>query len=292
MVTINFGEKRAEKVVLLLGYFDCIHVGHRELINEAKKLQDVKGCKIALFTFKNDDYCKDGALLLLDERIAKAERLGVDETVVADFNEKLKNTSCEDFFRELTETLNLTAVVCGFDYRFGKNAEGDADKLAELCKNAGIPCFIIPKTDVNGEKVSSSQIKILLKQGKIKEANELLGEPYFLTGKVVRGRAVGRTIGFPTANVNVQKNKFRIKSGVYKTHVFIDGKRFDSITNYGARPTFNLDFVLTETYIKGIDGDLYGNVITVFFDDYIRDIEKFYDIEELKKQLEKDKNYD
>lgn len=292
MKIVNYGEKDCEEIVLLLGYFDCIHIGHQRLIEKAKNLKDVKGCKIALFTFKNDNFCKDGALLLFDERISKAERLGVDEIIVADFNEEFKNTSCADFIDELYRNLNVSAVVCGFDYKFGKNAGGNAQTLADICEKRNTPCYIIPKTESNGKKISSTLIKSLLNQGKIKEANELLGEEYSLTGQVVHGREVGRTIGFPTANVNVPANKFRIKNGVYKTRVVINGKSYDAITNYGARPTFNLGEVLTESYVKDFDGDLYGKVITVIFLDFIRDIEKFYDIDKLKEQLEKDKNYD
>ena len=110
MKIVNYGKSDFEEIILLLGYFDCIHIGHRELIKKAINLKDVKDCKIALFTFKNDNFSKDGALLLFDERIAKAERLGVDEIVVADFNENFKNTSCEDFIRELYRTLNISAV--------------------------------------------------------------------------------------------------------------------------------------------------------------------------------------
>ncbi len=290
METIRYGERNDEKIILLLGFFDCLHKGHLELIKEAKVLRDVKHCKIALFTFKNDDFSKNGTLLCYGERIEKAERFGVDCVVAASFDERFKNTSYKDFFNELTKTLNIDSVICGFDYRFGKNAEGNADILSELCSKKGIPIFIIPKTEANGEKISTTRIKALLESGKICEANELLGEPYSITGKVVKGRHVGREIGFPTANINVSKYKFRIKCGVYKTHVFIGDVRYESITNYGARPTFDLDFVLTETFIKDFSADIYGKVITVFFDDYIREIEKFYDIEKLKEQLEKDKS--
>ncbi len=290
METIRYGEKCDEKIILLLGFFDCLHKGHLELIKKAKELRDVKHCKIALLTFKNDDFSKNGTLLCYSERIEKAERFGVDCIVEASFNEEFKNTSYIDFFNEITKTLNIDSVICGFDYRFGKNAEGNADILRILCDKKGIPIYVVPKTEANGEKISTTRIKALLESGKIREANVLLGEPYSITGKVVKGRQVGRKIGFPTANINVPEHKFRIKCGVYKTHVFIDGIRHGAITNYGARPTFDLDFVLTETFIKNFSADIYGKVITVFFDDYIRDIEKFYDIDKLKEQLEKDKN--
>lgn len=289
MKIINYGKKDPQRVILLLGYFDCLHKGHIELIKKAKSIQDVKGCKIAMFTFKNDDFSNGGALLLFEERADKAERLGVDEIIAADFSDEFKNTSYRDFFETLTKTLSVETFVCGFDYRFGKNAEGDVSILAELCKEKDIPLFVTPKTEINGEKISTTMIKGLLSEGRVKDADYLLAEPYSITGKVVKGRQVGRQIGFPTANVNVPEKKFRIKNGVYKTHVFIDGTRYDAITNYGARPTFDLDFVLTETFVKGYEGDLYGRHITIFFDDFIRDIEKFYDVEDLKKQLEKDK---
>ena len=290
METIKYGERNEEKIILLLGFFDCLHKGHLELIKKAKELRDVKHCKIALFTFKNDDFSKNGTILCYSERIEKAERFGVDIIVSALFDEEFKNTSYKDFFSVLSKTLNIDSVICGFDYRFGKNADGNAEILRALCDEKNIPVYVIAKTEANGKKISTTRIKSLLECGKIREANELLGEPYSITGKVVKGRQVGREIGFPTANINVLKHKFRIKCGVYKTHVFIDGVWYGAITNYGARPTFDLDFVLTETFIKDFSADLYGKVITVFFDDYIRDIEKFYDIDKLKEQLEKDKN--
>ena len=226
---------------------------------------------------------------MFSERIEKAERLGIDEIIAADFDDKFKNTSPKCFFNNLTSSFNIECIVCGFDYTFGKNAEGNAELLKKLCSENNIKLNVVPKTESNGKKISTTLIKSLLSEGKIKEANDLLGENYSLSGNVVHGREVGRTIGFPTMNINVPKDKFRIKSGVYKTHAIIDGIRYDAITNYGSRPTFGLDEVLTETYLKGYDGDLYGKVITIVFDDYIRDIVKFYDIEELKKQLEKDK---
>ena len=279
-----------DKIVLLLGFFDCLHKGHIKLIDKAKKTRGVKHCKIALFTFENYDFSKDGEVLLFDERIEKAERFGIDEIIVASFDETFKNTSPEDFFNRLISSLSIAAVVCGFDYTFGKNAEGNPELLKKLCAERGIELDIVPKTQSNGQKISTTLIKNLLSQGKIKEANELLGEEYSLCGSVVHGRQVGRTIGFPTVNINVPRGKFRIKSGVYKTHAIINGVRYDAITNYGARPTFGLEEVLTETYLKGFDGNLYGKTITIVFDDYIRDIVKFYDVCELKKQLEKDKN--
>lgn len=290
MKTITYGEKYDEKIILLLGFFDCLHKGHFELIKKARELRDVKHSKIALFTFKNDDFSKNGTLLCYSERIEKAERFGVDCVVAAAFDEAFKNTSYNVFFKGLVGTLNIDAIICGFDYKFGRNAEGDAEILQNLCIENNIPVYVIPKTEANGEKISTTRIKTLLASGKIREANELLGEPYSITGKVVKGRQVGREIGFPTANINVPKHKFRIKCGVYKTHVVLNGVKYGAITNYGARPTFDLDFVLTETFIKDFSDDIYGSVITVFFDDYIRDIEKFYDIEKLKEQLEKDKN--
>ena len=139
-------------------------------------------------------------------------------------------------------------------------------------------------------RISTTLVKSLLKEGKIAEANEILGEPYFMDGVVVEGRQVGRTLGFPTANTEPDKGKFRIKDGVYKTLVVADGKEYEGITNYGARPTFGLTSVTVETYLKNFDGNLYGRKITVKFLAYIRDIVKFSDKNELVKQLQEDKN--
>jgi riboflavin kinase/FMN adenylyltransferase len=150
--------------------------------------------------------------------------------------------------------------------------------------------------EIQGEKVSSRSIKKHLTEGEVAQANVLLGERFFLLGEVIKDRGVGRTIGFPTANILYPQDKFPLKQGVYESRVTVDGISYKGITNYGARPTFDNERVITETYLDGFDGDLYGKTLKVEFVRYLRDITRFDSVETLKRQLTKDiervRNYD
>lgn len=289
MKVIDYSKKSSEPLILVLGFFDCLHIGHLKLIERAEKIARETNCKACLFTFENADLSDGGSVLSFSERVEKAGRYGVNIVLKANFDERFKTTSPEDFLAKLYSTLDIKGIVCGYDYTFGFKAEGKVDTLAKFCKERNIPLEIVEKQEFNGVRISTTHIKSLLKEGKIEEANEILGEPYFIDGVVEKGRQVGRTLGFPTANTNIDKGKFRIKDGVYKTLVSADGKEYEGITNYGARPTFGLTSVTVETYLKNFDGNLYGKKITVKFLAYIRDIMKFSDKNELVKQLEKDK---
>jgi riboflavin kinase/FMN adenylyltransferase len=141
---------------------------------------------------------------------------------------------------------------------------------------------------MGGEKISSGKIKRLLGDGEIQKANVLLGEEFFLQGKVVKDRQVGRKIGFPTANIPYPQDKYPLKIGVYETRTVVDGKEYKGITNYGARPTFDNDKVVTETYLDGFSGDLYGKELKVHFVRRLRDVQKFESVDALKKQLKYD----
>jgi len=146
----------------------------------------------------------------------------------------------------------------------------------------------ISLVEMDGEKVSSTQVKTLLAQGEVEKAEKWLSHPFFLMGEVYADRKVGRTLGFPTANIRYPKGKFPLARGVYETRVTLDGKMYKGITNYGARPTFADETVVTETYLDGFDGDLYGQALKVEFIKKLRDIRKFDNAEALKKQLEED----
>ena len=183
---------------------------------------------------------------------------------------------------------NPVAIVCGEDYTFGKNREGTAEYLQNFCLNNGIVCRIAPILYAHGEKISSTLIKKLLSEGNVKTANALIGGKYFISGKVLHGRAVGRTIGFPTLNVEIPPQKAPLKTGVYATETIIDGKRYKSVTNYGSAPTFDETKVLSETFVTGFNADIYGKEVIVEFIGYLREDVKFDSVESLKKQLDED----
>lgn len=264
--------------VMLLGGFDGLHAGHKTLVEKAKGFR----LPIGIMTIVGGK--GERGLFTLCEREEIFRRAGVDFVLELPFLE-IKDLSPEIFTRQIIEECNPVAFVCGDDFRFGKNACGTPETL----KQTGQVCVEVQKLlTVNGEKVSSTKIKAHLSKGEIERANELLGEEFFLIGGVVKDRGVGKTLGFPTANVFYPKDKHPVKRGVYETRVCLNGKEYKGITNYGNRPTFDDNTTITETYIDGFDGDLYGKPLKIRFTRYLRDIEKFESIEALKAQLNED----
>ena len=262
---------------MLLGGFDGLHVGHRLLLARAK----ASGLPVGVMTIVGG---KDGqSLFTFTERERIFKENGVDFAFELPFDE-IKDLSPKEFLGKLKE-FAPKIFVCGEDFRFGKGAAGMPSMIETAMQ---VRVEILPLVEKNGEKVSSRSIKSLLQSGRVEEANELLQESYFVCGEVIADRQVGRTIGFPTANVLYPKEKFPIKTGVYETRVTLNGVTYKGITNYGARPTFGDEKTLTETYLDGFDGDLYGKIIKVEFVRFLRPIQKFNGAEALKAQLQKD----
>ncbi len=262
---------------MLLGGFDGLHVGHRRLLSRAQ----ASGLPVGVMTIVGG---KEGALFTPAEREDIFRRSGVDFAFELPFSE-IKDLSPENFAEVLRSEFSPKLFVCGEDFRFGAGAKGTPSTL----KEGGQVCVeVLPLLEMAGEKVSSRTVKRLLKEGEVARANELLGEPFFLLGEVQSDRKVGRTIGFPTANIAYPQEKFPLKKGVYETRVKLDGKVYEGITNYGARPTFEDASVWTETYLDGFRGDLYGKTLKVEFLRFLREIVKFDGVEELKRQLEYD----
>jgi riboflavin kinase/FMN adenylyltransferase len=263
----------------LLGGFDGLHIGHKKLVDFAKFFR----LPVGMMTMEGG---KGNGLFTLEEKCKIFRAQGVDFIDAMSFDEHLKNTSREDFLSELTKRYSVRAFVCGKDFRFGSQAAGDPPFIAQY---TGIPVYDLDILNVNGRKVSSTLIKELLKEGKVKEANTLLVQPFFVSGKVEEGRKEGRKLSFPTANLSYPENKFLIKEGVYAVHSDLDGKRYYGICNVGACPTFGVNSLKVEVNYDGFDGDLYGREIDVFFDGYLRDIQKFPDKEGLIGQLNFDR---
>lgn len=290
MKILDYGEKYENPVVLVLGFFDCVHVGHAALVKEAIARSD-EG-EPCVFTFANDMgsfFGKgEGSVLTFSERTERLGELGVGLAVKAVFDRAFSETEPEEFLDKLFSSLNVKRVVCGFDYTFGRYGKGNVGMLADSCGERNIGFSAVGCVEMSGEKVSTTKVKELLAAGDVPAANKLLGYPYFLRGEVVKDRGVGRTIGFPTANVKIGKDKFRIAAGVYESVCTVDGVTYPAITNYGSRPTFGLGEVLTETYLIGFSGNLYGKSLRVNFLKYLRGDKKFAGIEELKEQLRKD----
>ena len=263
--------------VMLLGGFDGLHIGHRLLLTRAKSfalpvgvMTIVGGKGLPLFTTK--------------EREEIFSSLGADFAFELPFDE-IKELSPQAFVALLKENFNVQAFVCGDDFRFGKNAAGTPETLKA---DGQVRVEVENLISVDGEKVSSKTVKTLLRVGEVEKANTLLGERFFLIGEVEKDRQVGRTLGFPTANIRYPSEKFSIKNGVYAGEAEIDGKVYKGIINYGSRPTFQNGEVWTETYFDGFDGDLYGKTLKIRFTKFLREIQKFNGVEELKAQLARD----
>ncbi len=264
--------------VMLLGGFDGLHAGHKTLVKRAKKY----GLPIGAMTIVGG---KSGdSLFTREERVEIFSASGVDFLFELPF-EEIKDYSPETFANLLEERFSPKAFVCGDDFRFGKMAAGTPQTLKQATH---VPVEIVELLKRNGEKISATTIKQRLSLGDVVAANELLGENYFLIGEVVKDRGVGKTLGFPTANIAYPNGKYPLKKGVYETRATIEGNTYKGITNFGARPTFDDTNVLTETYFDGFSGDLYGKKIKLEFVRFLREIEKFENAETLKKQLQKD----
>ncbi len=261
---------------MLLGGFDGLHIGHKKLVEKAKTY----ALPIGVMTILGG---KAGLpLFTAEERGEIFKRAGVDFMLKLPF-EEIRGLSPNAFLALLNQKVAPKAFVCGDDFRFGKDACGSA----EILKTAGQVC-VETLCKVNGEKVSATAVKAFLARGEVEKANAFLGENYFLIGQVYKDRGVGKTLGFPTANIAYPKDKFPIKKGVYETRVTIENVTYKGITNYGHRPTFDENADCTETYLDGFSGDLYGKTLKVEFVRYLRDIQKFESAELLKAQLEKD----
>lgn len=265
-------------VAMLLGGFDGLHLGHRQLLARAKE----SGLPVGVMTIVGAKGQK--SLFTFAEREQIFKESGADFVFELPFGE-IKDLSADEFIRLLQTEFNPKLFVCGEDFRFGAGAQGDAQTLKGIDT---VRVEVLSLVEIGGEKISSGTVKKHLEIGDVATANALLGENFFLLGEVVQDRQVGRTLGFPTANVLYPSEKFSLKKGVYETKICVERDTYRGITNYGARPTFDDDVVLTETYLDGFEGDLYGKTLKIEFVRYLRDIQKFDCVDKLKKQLTQD----
>ena len=273
---------------LVIGLFDGVHLGHQELIQEAKKDQREITCLTFSSAMAHSIAHKSGGLLLTeDEKEEKLKELGISRELVLPFDEETKNTSKEAFLSFL-QSLSPTRIIVGEDFTFGKNIEGKAKDLFSL-KEKGIEITILSLKEQDGEKISSSRIRRLLLDGNVEKAKELLSYPFFYTGEVKAGKHNGKRIGFPTVNIEVEPLKVKLKEGVYLTKTSVLGHTYLSMTNVGNHPTIDpLSVSIIETYLLGFDEEIYGKTIRVEFFAFLRPQQKFNSVNELHSQLQQD----
>lgn len=277
-VLLNEQLKNVKGATLVLGGFDGLHFGHKKLVEKARSF----GLPVGIMTIFGGK--TEGFLYTKLEREKIFKDAGIDFVFEMQFDE-IKDLSRQAFTDILIKEFSPIYFVCGEDFRFGKDALGTPAFLRESTQVCVEVCAL---EKINGQKVSSRMVRELLKNGEVEQANTLLSGEFSLVGEVVNGRKIGRTIGFPTANIVYPNEKCKIAFGVYQTKVEVAGTIYNGITNYGARPTFDDENVLTETYLDGFHGDLYGKTLKIDFVRYLRSVQKFENVERLKEQLTED----
>jgi len=282
--------------VLCLGNFDGVHLGHRALVSEAltqkaqllTKYTDIK-CGVWFFGRAPHDIISNQStpkLTDLDQKLEIFSELGLDVAFIYEY-EEVGHLSPEDFVRDiLRKECGCIYAVCGYNFKFGKNAVGDATLLTHLMDDNAT---VVDRIELGKKNVCSSEIRSLISEGQIEEANLLLGRRYSIHGTVVQGKQLGRKLGIPTINQSLIGNVAIPKNGIYVTRTLIDGRWLPSVSNVGVRPSVeNGANVNCETYILEFDGNLYGQNIRVEFIKRLRDEIKFESIELLTKQINKD----
>lgn len=280
---------------IALGFFDGVHTAHRAIIETAVRKAEMRGLRPVVLTFdKAPSEVLFGSappyITTLEEKERLINDLGAQMCLMHTSRSLLSMTAEEFAEKILVQEYNAAEVTCGFNYRFGSEGCGDTQLLTKLGKRFGFNVTVVGERISGGETVSSSRIRTLISSGRIEEANILLGRSFSISGTVEHGKRLGRTIGFPTANVYPQSGALLPMSGVYETVVEINGERLSAITNTGTNPTVGKETLRTETYIPSAEVDLYGKRITVEFVRFIRPEKKFSDLEALKRQIREDLN--
>lgn len=273
------------KRAIALGTFDGVHKGHRAVLTLPDEMQ--KTAVIFALPPKAVLSGQPRSIMTAEDKFAALKKIGIDEIFTLNFN-KVKDMPPEDFLRFLKEKFSPDLISCGFNYHFGKNATGNTEILGDFCRENGIEFNCHGAVSEDGEPISSTRIREYLKNGDIESANKLLTFPFSFKAEVISGDRRGRTIGFPTANQKYPSELIPIKFGVYKSKIIVDGEEYNGITNIGIRPTFKTDYIISETYIIGFSGNLYGKEITTVPIRFVRGEVKFSSVEELKKQIETD----
>lgn len=282
-------------VWLTIGNFDGVHLGHQALLADLIRLARQDETRSVLLSFSPNPKVffsgeKGFYLSTPGEKTALLSRLGIDDVLIIAFERKLANMAATDFMAELTRRINLKGFVVGEDFVFGHNRQGTTEVLAEFCEKQGIPFVVFPELMMDGEPVSSTRIRRALNDGKVDEARRLLGRPYAMCAKVISGEQIGKSIGVPTANLELDPDKFLPKSGVYATIAHLREKDYPAVTNVGVRPTFSeQEIVSVETLILDFNDDIYGEELRVEFIQCLRPEQKFDSVQALTQQIEKDK---
>lgn len=293
IIEIDLNYIADEDSVIALGNFDGVHKGHMELINKAVARADDLNIKssILLFNEHTDNLIKVGKKDIITTNQTKfeiLENLGVDIIYLINFTREFMAYTPKMFLKDfLADNLKIRGVVVGYDYTYGFKKSGDVDFLLEN-KDLFDTIDVINQISSHGEKISSTLIRDLIEEGRIKEANDLLSRPYKLIGEIIHAKGLGKKMGYPTANLKLVDNFVIPRYGVYDTDIIINGERFKASTNIGTNPTVEHDGIKIEAHILDFDRDIYGEIVELELLDFVRPELKFDSIEELFDQIAKD----
>ncbi|MBP3691841.1 MAG: riboflavin biosynthesis protein RibF [Clostridia bacterium] len=277
-----------KRYAVVLGSFDGVHKGHQKVISLAA--DGNKLIPAAVYFFLPPALHGNKELITNNnERLQLFKNYGVKQTLTLDF-EQIKNMSADAFFRFLVDRFNPAVICCGFNYRFGKGAEGDTKTLKQMCEQNGIELRVADPVEIDGTTVSSTVVRSLLKEGNVAKATKLLGRPFSFEGRVQKGDGRGRVLGFPTANVMYPDEKIKVKNGVYVTKITVGKRSYMGVTNIGARPMYPIDNPPSETFIINKKANLYGKKVKIELMDYIREPRIFESAWALSRQISEDAN--
>lgn len=285
-----------EPSVISFGKFDGLHRGHEFLMEKQIEQSNLHGYKRIIFTFdippKSEVLGIESKVIITnDEKEYVFEESGVDYLIECPFVPEVMNMEADVFVRWIVKNLNVKCIVVGDDFHFGHNRVGDHHLLAQMADEMGYELIVVDKIKDGERDISSTYIREEIAAGHIRKVNELLGYPFFIKGKVVHGRQLGRTIGIPTVNLTVPQEKLLPPNGVYMTKVLVKDNWYLGVTNIGCKPTISgKNPIGAETYIIDFSQDVYGQDIMVELHEFIRPEMKFDSIEELKSRMSADIN--
>jgi riboflavin kinase / FMN adenylyltransferase len=287
-----------KKTVLTLGTFDGVHKGHQKIISELVETAKNKGCESLILTFFPhprmvlQEPSEIKLLNTIEEKSELLAQLGVNHLIIHPFDQTFSRLSAEEFVSDiLVKQLALEKIIIGYDHRFGRNRTADIHDLMEYGEEFGFEVQQISALEIDSISVSSTKIRTALLEGDVEKANEYLGYPYFLSGKVIKGKSIGRTIGFPTANLYIEESYKLIPiNGVYVVQTKINNHKYFGMMNIGFNPTFEGATQSIEIHLLDFEGDLYHQHLKIELLKRIRDEVKFDSMEALQQQLFSDKN--
>ena len=288
-----------QKTIVTIGTFDGVHIGHQKIIEkliQGTENSDYESLILTFFPHPRMVLHEASSIKLLNtinEKSGFLKKMGLDNLVIHPFDKEFSNLSAEEFVKTiLVDSFNIQKIIIGYDHRFGKNRDANIDDLIAFGDKYGFEVEQISAQEVDSVSVSSTKIRDAIANGTMAVANEFLGYNYLLSGKIIKGKQLGRTIGFPTANIKIEENyKLIPKNGVYIVKSIMQEKTVFGIMNIGLNPTVNGEDLSIEVHFLDFDIAIYNTEITVSVIDRIRDEQKFSSIDLLKAQIQKDKNY-